>query len=70
MLRLADKRFHRCVVENAVAAAAAVKFEARIKELVENLPDLAVLIEPLLVVRRALRDCCHPASPLAGARAG
>jgi transposase len=25
-----------------------VKFEARIKELVENLPDLAVLVEPLL----------------------
>ena len=32
------------------------KFEARIKELVENLPDLAVLVEPLLVVRRALRE--------------
>ena len=31
------------------------KFEARIKELVENLPDLAILIEPLLIVRRALR---------------
>jgi hypothetical protein len=29
-----------------------VKFEARIKELVENLPDLAVLVEPLLIVRR------------------
>jgi hypothetical protein len=28
-----------------------VKFEARIKELVENLPDLAVLVEPLLMVR-------------------
>jgi len=26
-----------------------VKFEARIKELVENLPDLAVLVEPLLM---------------------
>src|ERR1700686_5040738 len=33
-----------------------VKFEARIKELVENIPDLAVLVEPLLVVRRALRE--------------
>jgi hypothetical protein len=33
-----------------------VKFEARIKELVENLPDMAVLIEPLLIVRRALRE--------------
>jgi transposase len=33
-----------------------VKFEARIKELVENFPDLAVLVEPLLVVRRVLRE--------------
>ncbi len=33
-----------------------VKFEARIKELVENLPDLAVLVETLLVVRRVLRE--------------
>ena len=32
------------------------KFEARIKELIENLPDLAVLVEPLLVVRRVLRE--------------
>jgi transposase len=33
-----------------------VKFEGRIKKLVENLPDLAVLVEPLLVVRRVLRE--------------
>jgi transposase len=33
-----------------------VKFEARIKELVENLPDLAALVEPLLLVRRVLRE--------------
>src|SRR5512137_1744675 len=33
-----------------------VKFEARIQELVANLPDLAVLVEPLLVVRRVLRE--------------
>jgi transposase len=33
-----------------------VKFEARIKELIESLPDLAVLVEPLLVVRRVLRE--------------
>src|SRR5262249_18017042 len=33
-----------------------VKFETRIKELVENLPDLAVLVEPLLIVRRVLRQ--------------
>ena len=33
-----------------------VKFEARIEELVENQPDLAELVEPLLIVRRALRE--------------
>ena len=33
-----------------------VRFEARIKELVENLRDLAVLVEPLLLVRRVLRE--------------
>ena len=38
-----------------VGMVGAVKFEARIQELVENLPDLAVLVEPLLVVRRVLR---------------
>jgi transposase len=52
-----------------VGMVGTVKFEARIKELVENLPDLAVLIEPLLVVRRALREQ-FAASPLAGHRAG
>ena len=39
-----------------VGMVGAVKFEARIRELVENLPDLAVLVEPLLVVRRVLRE--------------
>jgi len=39
-----------------VGMVGTVKFEARIKELVANLPDLAVLVEPLLVVRRALRE--------------
>jgi transposase len=33
-----------------------VKFEARIKELVANLPDLVVLVGPLLIVRRVLRE--------------
>ena len=33
-----------------------VKFEARIKELVDNLPDLAILVEPMLIVRRVLRE--------------
>jgi transposase len=33
-----------------------VRFEARIKELVEKLPDLAALVEPLLIVRRVLRE--------------
>jgi transposase len=32
-----------------------MRFEARIKELVESLPDLAELVEPLLIVRRTLR---------------
>src|ERR1700757_1722039 len=32
-----------------VGVVGAAKFEARIKELVENLPDLALLVEPLLV---------------------
>jgi transposase len=39
-----------------VGTVGAVKFEVRIKELVENLPDLATLVEPLLVVRRVLRE--------------
>src|SRR5882724_7860536 len=39
-----------------VGVVGTVKFEARIKELVENLPDVAVLVEPLLVVRRVLRE--------------
>src|SRR3974377_246194 len=32
------------------------RFEARIKELVENIPDLAELVEPLLIVRQAVRE--------------
>ena len=39
-----------------VGVVGTVKFEARIKELVENLPDLTLLVEPLLVVRRVLRE--------------
>ncbi len=39
-----------------VGIAGKVRFEARIKELVEHLPDLAALVEPLLVVRRVLRE--------------
>ena len=39
-----------------VGVVGKVKFESRIKELVENLPDLVVLAEPLLVVRRVLRE--------------
>jgi hypothetical protein len=33
-----------------------VRFEACIQELVEAIPDLAALVEPMLVVRRALRE--------------
>src|SRR5437763_8406027 len=39
-----------------VGTAGRTKFEARIEELLEYLPDLAVLVEPLLVVRRVLRE--------------
>jgi transposase len=39
-----------------VGVVGKVRFEARIRELVENLPDLAALIEPLLIVRRTLRE--------------
>jgi transposase len=39
-----------------VGMVGTVKFESRIKELVKNLPDLAVLVEPLLLVRRVLRE--------------
>jgi transposase len=39
-----------------VSMVGKAKFEARIKELVEDLPDLAASVEPLLVVRRVLRE--------------
>ncbi len=39
-----------------VGMVGTVRFEARIQELVENFPDLAALVEPLLIVRRALRE--------------
>jgi transposase len=54
-----------------VGVVRTVKFEARIKELVENLPDVAVLVEPLLLVRRVLREQNRRATPpFAGHRAG
>jgi Transposase len=39
-----------------VGMVGTVRFEARTQELVETIPDLVVLVEPLLVVRRALRE--------------
>jgi len=39
-----------------VGVVGTARFEARIKALFENLPDLAVLVESLLIVRRALRE--------------
>jgi transposase len=39
-----------------VGVVGTVKVEARIKELVENLPDLALLVESLLIVRQVLRE--------------
>jgi transposase len=39
-----------------VGMVGTTRFEARIKDLIENFADLAVLVEPLLVVRRVLRE--------------
>jgi transposase len=39
-----------------VGIVGTARFEARIRELVETLPDLTLLVEPLLVVRKALRE--------------
>ena len=39
-----------------VGMVGTVKFEAGIRELVANLPDLAVLVEPLLIVRRVVHE--------------
>src|SRR5471032_1049125 len=39
-----------------VGMVGTVKFDARIKELVEKVADLAMLVEPLLIVRRVLRE--------------
>ena len=39
-----------------VGMVGTVKFEARIKELDRKPPDLAALVEPLLIVRRVLRE--------------
>jgi transposase len=39
-----------------VGVVGKLKFEGRIQELVANFPDLAVLVEPLLIVRRTLRE--------------
>jgi transposase len=33
-----------------------VRFETRVQELIETIPDLVGLVEPMLVVRRALRE--------------
>src|SRR6188508_3139017 len=39
-----------------VGMVGTLRFEARIRKLVEDLPDLAALVEPLLIVRRTLRE--------------
>jgi len=39
-----------------VGMVGTAKYEIRIKELLENFPDLIPLVEPLLVVRRVLRE--------------
>ena len=39
-----------------VGVVRTVKFETRIRELVANFPDIAAMVEPLLIVRRTLRE--------------
>ena len=39
-----------------VGMVGTAKFEARIREILANLPDLAVLVEPVLLARRVLRE--------------
>src|SRR5450432_2699824 len=39
-----------------VGVVGKVRFEARIRELVANFPDIAAMVEPLLIVRRTLRE--------------
>ena len=39
-----------------VGMVGTVRFEARVRELVADIPDLVNLVEPLLVVRRVLRE--------------
>src|SRR3974390_2565103 len=39
-----------------VGVVGTAKFEARIKELVGNDPDLVLMVEPMLIVRRVLRE--------------
>jgi transposase len=39
-----------------VGIVGAIKFEARIRELVANHPDLATIVDSLLVARRVLRE--------------
>jgi transposase len=46
----------RCATSASGWAWSTTKFEARFRELVEDLPDLAVLVEPLLVVCGILRE--------------
>jgi transposase len=39
-----------------VGVVGKVRFEARSRELVANFPDIAAKVEPLLIVRRTLRE--------------
>jgi transposase len=39
-----------------VGMVGTAKFEVRIQEIVESFPDLGMLVEPLLIVRRTLRE--------------
>lgn len=46
----------------------AVKFEHRIRELTEGIPDLAEIVEPLLDAPQAARECCRASPQASGDR--
>jgi transposase len=56
---LRSQKLRMLLTHRKVGTAGKMKFEARIKEFIGNLPDLSLLVEPLLIVRRVLREQGH-----------
>src|SRR5262249_14975363 len=54
-LDVSVKETNVCIVDDAGKFVREAKVP-RVRELVENLPDLAVLVEPLLIVQRVVRE--------------